>query len=301
MTHASTLSSSPSPIERVEAALARLPRLRQRAEDFTPHDTIPWEAQAEQLLRCRLGAGFIGLRPPAQVEREVAAAIDRLGLRPGHAILDLGCGPGLHGNRLGARGLRVTGIDIAAAVVAHAQAEADARGLPCRYLRGSFLELTFAHEFDAALLTNSIVNHLAPAELEALLRGVHRALLPGGRFVLEVGVLPRGFAERPVAERRTLFTLPRSPWSDEPHDWLERHLAFPELGQRVVHHVIVPASGEPREHWSRFELHPRERIDALLQAGGFRVVARLDRDLRSPLSPASEQAWFVAEAGPGRG
>ena len=278
-----------------QAVLARLPPLARELEAFTPWDNIPWEAQAEQLLRCRVGDGFIGLRPPQRVEQEVAGLVEQLAPRPGAAILDLGCGPGLHGNRLGARGYRVTGIDIAQPVLDYAQAQADAAGLPCCYRRASFLELPFDGELDAAFLANSTVNQLVDAELDALLAGVRRALVPGGRFACEVYVTPATAASGDTQELRTLFSLPWSPWSDRPHHWLERILSFPAHAQRVTHHVILEEDGSVRQHWARSRLFARDAFAARLEASGLSVRGWFDADLRSPIGPRSEQVWVVAE------
>lgn len=288
---------TPSASLTVEAILARLPE--RGLEAFTPWDNIPWEAQAGQLLRCPLGGSFIGLRPGHRVDHEVAALIDQLALRPGAAVLDLGCGPGLHGNRLGARGYSITGIDIAGAVLDHAQAEADAAGWPCRYLRMSFLDMTFARRFDAAFLANSTFNHLADAELGELLRRTREALTPGGMFACEVHVAPERSASAAPREHRRLFQLPYSPWSDRPHHWVERLLSFPAQRQRVTHHVIVGDDGELREHWSRSRLHDPRALTALFAAHGLAVRGWYDHDLRAPLGPESDCAWVVAQRSEG--
>lgn len=278
-----------------DAVLARLPPLASELEAFTPWDTIPWEAQAEQLLRARIGEGFIGLRPPARVDQEVAGLVERLAPGPGAAILDLGCGPGLHGNRLGARGYRVTGIDIAQPVLDYAQAQADAAGLPCRYERASFLALPFERRFEAAFFANSLLNELPDADLDVLLANVRRALVPGGRFACEAYVFPAatGLAEAP--EVRRLFSLPWSPWSDRPHHWLERILTFPAHGQRVTHHVILDEDGSVRQHWSRSRLFDPAALAARFEAQGFQVRGWYGSDLRSPVGPRSEQVWVIAE------
>ena len=290
----SIATAAPVTTDPTRAVLARLPPLASELEAFTPWDNIPWEAQAEQLLRCRVGDGFIGLRPPQRVDQEVAGLVERLALRPGASVLDLGCGPGLHGNRLGARGHRVTGIDIAQPVLDYAQAQADAAGLPCRYQRASFLELPFEHEFDAAFLANSTVNQLADAELDALLRGVRRALVPGGRFACEAYVRPSA-AGGETPEVRRLFSLPWSPWSDRPHHWLERILTFPAEAQRVTHHVILDEDGSIRQHWSRSRLFDRDALAARIEASGLVVREWLDHDLRPPRGPHGEQLWAIAE------
>ncbi len=281
---------------REAAPRPRALRLRSRLEDFVPFDTIPWEQQAEQLLRCRDGDGYMGLRPPARVEREVAALLERLELTPGDAILDLGCGPGMYSQRMAARGYAVTGIDIAAPVIEHARAEAAAAGLSCRYLAASFLSMDFTAEFDGAFLTNSTINHLSGDRLDELLRRVRRALKPGARFACELIIEPQGFhAQRPT-ETRQLFELPRSPWSDRPHRWLERKLSFPAAGERVVHHIIVPERGAPREYWSRFAMLAPEAFTARLARAGFALERWLEQDLRAPVNPDSELVWALARA-----
>ncbi|MCH9680766.1 MAG: class I SAM-dependent methyltransferase [Deltaproteobacteria bacterium] len=281
---------------RVDAMLAAVPFVRRQPEDFTPRDAIPWEAQASQLLKCRVGDDFMGLRSGARVEREVAALVEHLALPAGAAIVDLGCGPGLYGNRLGARGYRVTGIDIADAVVSHAQAEADAHGWSCCYQRGSFLALPFCRRFDAALLTSSMVNHLDRAELACLLGGVRRALVPAGRLLLEVSVASPGLTRRPDTEDCKLFTLPYSPWSAHPHDWLERNLCFGRRRERVIHHVIVGEDGGVAEHWSRRSLYPRQQLTARLEREGFVVQQWFEQGLVPATAPTSEAVWVLAQS-----
>lgn len=289
----STATAVPVTVDPTLDVLARLPPLESDLEAFTPWDNIPWEAQAEQLLRCRVGDGFIGLRPPQRVDREVAGLVERLALEPGATVLDLGCGPGLHANRLGARGHRVTGIDIAQPVLDYAQAQAHAAGLPCRYQRGSFLELPFEREFAAAFLANSTLNQLVDAELDTLLQRVRRALVPGGRFACEAFVRPVVLEGAP--EVRRLFSLPWSPWSDRPHRWLERILTFREQFQRVTHHVILDEDGTIRQHWSRTRLFDREALAARIAASGLVIREWVGHDLGSPVDPRNEQVWVIAE------
>jgi SAM-dependent methyltransferase len=276
------------------AEFARSPALGRALESFTPWDNIPWQAQAEQLLRCPLGSSFLGLRPASRIDEEVSALIDRLGLRSGAAVLDLGCGPGLHGNRLGARGYRVTGIDIAHPVVEHAQAHADAAGLPCAYHQLSFLDMEFEAEFDAAFLANSVFNQLGDGERIELLDRTSEALVAGGGFACELHVASED-GVRAAPEIRRLYSLAASPWTDQPHHWLERILSFPDQRQRVTHHLILGADGSFREHWSRSRLHDRRALTGEFETCGFAVRGWFDADLRTPPAPASDRVWVVAE------
>jgi trans-aconitate methyltransferase len=98
--------------------------------------------------------------------------------RPGERVLDLGCGDGALTEKLVAHGCRVVGIDSSPEQVEAARA----RGLDAHV--GDAAALAFEGEFDAVLSNATL--HWVP-DFAATLRGVHRALVPGGRFVVECG------------------------------------------------------------------------------------------------------------------
>lgn len=97
---------------------------------------------------------------------------------PGERILDLGCGDGVLTARLADAGAHVTGVDASADMADAARA----RGLDVRVMNGEALE--FDTEFDA-VFSNAALHWMFDAP--AVVRGVARALVPGGRFVGEMG------------------------------------------------------------------------------------------------------------------
>jgi len=104
--------------------------------------------------------------------------VELLAVRSGEEILDLGCGDGALTERLVAAGAVVTGVDASPTMVAAARA----RGL--RVDQTSATELRYEAAFDA-VFSNAALHWIRDAS--AVLRGVHRALRPGGRFVAEMG------------------------------------------------------------------------------------------------------------------
>jgi len=101
-----------------------------------------------------------------------------LALQPGERILDLGCGDGVLTAELAAAGASVVGVDSSDDFVS----AACARGLDVRLMDGQ--ALAFSSEFDA-VFSNAALHWMTDAP--AVVRGVARALKPGGRFVAEFG------------------------------------------------------------------------------------------------------------------
>jgi trans-aconitate methyltransferase len=104
--------------------------------------------------------------------------LDVLSPRRGERILDLGCGDGVLTAQIAARGAVVVGVDSSPAMVEAARA----RGLDARVVAAE--ALPFAREFDA-VFSNAMIHWTS--DIEALVGGVARALVAGGRFVGEFG------------------------------------------------------------------------------------------------------------------
>jgi len=107
-----------------------------------------------------------------------APVLDLLAPRAGEHILDLGCGDGALTEALVAAGAHVVGVDASAEQVAACQA----RGLDAHVMDGTGLD--FDDVFDA-VFSNAALHWMR--DLDAVVAGVRRALVPGGRFVGEMG------------------------------------------------------------------------------------------------------------------
>ena len=107
-----------------------------------------------------------------------APLIDWLAPRAGERVLDLGCGDGVLTARLAAHGCTVVGADASPALVAAARAT----GIDARLVDGE--ALAFDAEFDA-VFSNAALHWMKDAD--AVIAGVRRALVRGGRFVAELG------------------------------------------------------------------------------------------------------------------
>jgi SAM-dependent methyltransferase len=107
-----------------------------------------------------------------------APVVDLLAPRAGERILDLGCGDGVLTAKLASLGCQVIGVDASPQQIDAAQK----LGLDARVMNGEALD--FDNEFDAVFSNAALHWMRDPAKVIA---GVHRALLPHGRFVGELG------------------------------------------------------------------------------------------------------------------
>lgn len=144
--------------------------------DETLSPRARWEANQRTLWGQR-PRDWADLAEPQNVGL-IDAALDAAGVGSGTALLDVGCGSGLALERAVARGAHVSGIDIAASLLAIAAERAPGADLR----EGGLDTLPFPDgAFDAALAVNALQFAFDAA---AALREIARTLRPGGRVAI---------------------------------------------------------------------------------------------------------------------
>lgn len=111
--------------------------------------------------------------------------LDLLGDVEGRALLHLQCNCGQDSLSLAGRGARVTGVDIADEAIAFARTLSAQSGVPAEFVRSDLFDYFAegpAASFDLAFSSYGTFGWLS--DLGPWGRGIHRALRPGGRFVL---------------------------------------------------------------------------------------------------------------------
>ncbi len=109
-----------------------------------------------------------------------------LKVRPGHRVLDVGCGVGRWSRLLAARGALVTGVDLSPTMIEEAQRRATAAGVAdrCTFHVQDLSDLSLSGQFDTVLAVTVLQHILDPVALHAAVRAMSRHLAPGGRMVL---------------------------------------------------------------------------------------------------------------------
>jgi SAM-dependent methyltransferase len=125
---------------------------------------------------------------------EAALVWELLGLDEGCDLLDLACGHGRIANRLAQRGARVTGLDATPMFLERARQDALERGVTVDYVDGDMRTISWSEDFDAVVSWFTAYGYFDDEQNRSVLAGVHRALRPGGHFLIELnhkdGLLP---------------------------------------------------------------------------------------------------------------
>ncbi len=162
-----------------------------------PGDAHAWDAEAYDRtvsIVTRLGAGVLELLAP----------------RPGLRVLDLGCGTGHLTAEIAAAGADVIGIDAAPSMIARARALYP--HLRFEVARGE--DFALAAPVDAVFSNAALHWMTRPAAVAAC---VARALVPGGRFVAEMG--GHGNVATVVAALRQALAEEGVPPAAQPQPW----------------------------------------------------------------------------------
>jgi SAM-dependent methyltransferase len=154
-----------------------------RPGDSTANECWYLALTALWAARMRAGEDAPGLSRPAGPD--VTFAISVLGLEPGARVLDLACAWGRTTLELARRGFRPTGFDLSPDLLTIARERSEAAGLAIRFAEGTVRRLPDLGPFDAvtAFYDDSVLSFEDEADNLAALRGIARALRPGGGFL----------------------------------------------------------------------------------------------------------------------
>lgn len=191
-----------------------------------------------------------------------------LQLSPGARVLDVPCGDGRISVELAARGHQVTGIDLNETFLAAAAQKAEERGVQVEWQRLDMREIPFDSQYDAALNFWGSFGYFDEADNERTAAVVHRALRPGGRFLIDVPsaetIFPR-FVDRlwfPAGEMLVL--------AENRYDL--------DAGRSETDWTIVAADGRRELRHSSIRLYTFHEVAALLRGVGFTRVEGFDAD-----------------------
>lgn len=258
---------------------------------------LPWSdpAFSRRMLEVHLDPStHMASRSPDVVRKHVDWLLARLRSGAGgdgpYRVLDVGCGPGLYGHELAARGHAACGFDFAPAPLAWAREHAAANGLAATFLEADLTALPddFAARcgapFDAVTFWFGEFHAFPPPQARAFLPRLAALLKPGGLFVLEYQPWDLFVKE----DAATWSPVDRSPFCDRPHLWLEE-FAWDDQARAEIHvHWIVEAGTGAVSRFAQCnQAWTDDELVAALAAAGLHEAA-----FHPPITGVDEQFEF---------
>lgn len=220
------------------------------------------------------------------IDRSVQWLTRSLGLKTGASLLDLGCGPGLYAPRFAQAGFHVTGIDYSRRSMEYA----NKNNLRIVYRYENYLELRDEDQYDAAFLIYGDFCPLNPEQRKTLLRNIHRALKPDGKFVLDVSTRALRMKH---GNRNRWYAAENGFWKPGLHLVLEEGFDYPEQSIWLDQYTVIEADGKVTVYRNWFQDCTPEMITAELTQGGF-AIDDLYGDLAgTPYAPDTEWLGVV--------
>jgi ubiquinone/menaquinone biosynthesis C-methylase UbiE len=176
--------------------------------------------------------------------------VERLAPAPGDRWLDLACGTGAMAERAAAAGARVTGLDLAPALIETAKERAAELGLEIDYVVGDVERMALADaSFDKVSSTCGIM--FAP-DHEAAARELGRVTAPGGRIALANWTPTGGLAKM----FKVMAPYQPAPPPSSPFDWGDEDRVRDLLGEwfelELEEHVSTLRMPTSEVYWELF-------------------------------------------------
>lgn len=222
----------------------------------------PWYQTFFREDYLRIYAPFL---PAERTAQEVADIVHLLKLPANSYILDLCCGYGRHAIPLAQQGHSLTGLDLSETLLHIAQMDAQAQGVQVRWLNSDMRNIPYENEFDAVLNIFTSFGYLATDEEDLqVLRQVHKALKPGGRFLLETVYQPR------VLRAHTPYGIIRY---DDGLIVLEERQIDLRRSRNEVHITMLHPDGKRSEHHQSMRIYTLSELESMLAMAGLQVEA----------------------------
>ncbi len=291
-----------SDIPSLPASLQRLLDAERPPRPWQDGAQLPWAEPgfSRRMLDVHLDPStHMASRAPEVIRAHVDWLLEQLAGRSGTRgpwrVLDVGCGPGLYGHELAARGHAGCGFDVAPEPLRWAREHAAANRLDVAFLEADLtaLPMDFAAQsgapFDAVTFWFGEFHSFRPTQARDFLPKLATLLRPGGLFVLEYQPWDL-FVQDDAA---TWSAVDSSPFSSRPHLWLEE-FAWDEDSQSEIHvHWILDAASGAISRYA--QCHQAWADEELLAALGQAGI--VDVQEHAPITGVDEQFEFPVLVG----
>ncbi|NLT13872.1 MAG: class I SAM-dependent methyltransferase [Clostridiales bacterium] len=194
----------------------------------------------------------------------------RMQIKEGSAIIDLGCGPGLYCALLAKKGFNMTGIDGSENSIQYASEHHKAGN--ARYICGSYLNPFGDGEYDAAMMISEDYGVLSPENRKLLLKNIYTVLKPNGYFAFDISSLT-AFKARKYTYAPKWYASDPGFWRPHRHFVLEKTFFYPDIPALCDLYSVFDSEMKIYRIWQTF--FSPDSIQAELESSGFQTDAVL--------------------------
>ena len=214
-------------------------------------------------------------------------------------VLEIACGTGLTALPIAARGLPVTGVDLARPMLAYARLKAQQQGLSVDLIEADARQFHFDQQFSFIFLTgNAFQAFLQRTDQERLLAAIKRHLAPHGMLAFETRN-PSGHDLSDQPEEELWFTYQNVQGQSVKVSGTQRY----DPPTQIMHWTTYRRWNDSKEnHMTTTRItcrftYPHE-LETLLHYNGFQIVNQYGDWDKSGLTAQSEEIISVCEHQP---
>lgn len=209
--------------------------------------------------------------------------LSRINVEPGARILDVACGAGQTAIPMARAGAKVTGIDLAANLVAQARARAKAENLDATFDEGDAEKLPYEdNSFDVVI---SLIGAMFAPRAALVAAELMRVCKPGGKIIMG-NWTPNGFVGQMF---KTMGKhVPPSPLMDSPVKWGDEDTVRERFKDGVSRLTL-----SRRLYPFKYPFSPSDAVEFFRNYYGptFKAFAALDVEKQAALRQDLEQLW----------
>lgn len=233
-------------------------------------------------------------RDEEEAHRRAGHIVRLLGLDADDRVLDVACGEGRYARALARLGLRVTGVDISRDLLLEAKERSPMLPGAPQYVLRDMRKLPFFLQFDGAISMFTSFGYFDTDDEDlATFRGVARALVPGGRFVLDFmneAKVRSSLVEEETREMDSMRIGIRR--------WIDEDAPSGPRVEKRVEGVSTHTGLTEIEVYESVRLYTADEVDGLLERAGLQPVGdRLGDVDGSPFDAMADRLVRVAQAG----
>jgi cyclopropane fatty-acyl-phospholipid synthase-like methyltransferase len=218
-------------------------------------------------------------------EKEVSFLIDTMNLTKGANILDIPCGTGRISLSLAKKGFNVTGVDISEEFIKGLTQKVKEENLSVRVIHGNILSLELTGSFDGAFCLGNSFGYFDYEGMNIFIKKVAACLKPGGRFIINSGMLAESILPRIPPEK--IYTI--DDFTMQVNNTYFVNDSF------MVSRLKYTRNDHTETHSFKHYVYTVGEIKRLLKSFGLDIIALYNSVDKTPYELGDAQVYLVGE------